>query len=183
MTKAAPQAEVEVEKKPVTRDVEVAKAQPEAEPAPVLELTPPKAVPRVANDPRERRRLAKQAAEQAFEQAKKVQEPVVTETPAAETATPETVAAVTENTVVEAPVDANTEVNAIEPLNAAETAAQVEMPTQAETPVVTEDVVTETLPETTAEVEDDAAKISKDKNARPRRPRGRPPKKATPTAE
>ncbi len=52
------------EKKPVTRDVEVAKAAPEAEPAPVLDLTPPKPVSdkRVANDPRERRRLAKQAA-------------------------------------------------------------------------------------------------------------------------
>ncbi len=63
------------EKKPVTRDVEVAKAAPEAEPAPVLDLTPPKPVSdkRVANDPRERRRLAKQAAEQALEQAKQAQ--------------------------------------------------------------------------------------------------------------
>ncbi|WP_299151355.1 Rne/Rng family ribonuclease [uncultured Acinetobacter sp.] len=62
----------EPEKKPVTRDVEVAKAQPEAEPAPVLDLTPPAPTPtaRVANDPRERRRLAKLAAEQALQQAK-----------------------------------------------------------------------------------------------------------------
>ncbi|KAA5597252.1 ribonuclease E/G, partial [Pseudomonas aeruginosa] len=55
------------EKKPVTRDAELPSHKPaeEAEPAPVLPLTPPQApAPRVANDPRERRRLAKLAAEQ-----------------------------------------------------------------------------------------------------------------------
>ena len=64
--------ETSVEKKPVTRDVAVTKAEPEAEPAPVLDLTPPTAVSeqRVANDPRERRRLAKLAAEQALSEVK-----------------------------------------------------------------------------------------------------------------
>lgn len=60
-------AQVEAEKKPVTRDVELpSKVTSEAEPVDVLPLIPPKAPQvRVANDPRERRRLAKQAAELA----------------------------------------------------------------------------------------------------------------------
>ena len=73
-----------VEKKAVTRDVAITKAEPEAEPAPVLDLVPPKPVSdnRVANDPRERRRLAKLAAEQAKQahvEQKQVAEPAVTE--------------------------------------------------------------------------------------------------------
>ncbi|KAE9895301.1 ribonuclease E/G, partial [Enterobacteriaceae bacterium TzEc051] len=77
------------EKKPVTRDAELPSHKPaeEAEPAPVLPLTPPQApAPRVANDPRERRRLAKLAAEQAFEQVKQqhsAQEEVATPAPVA----------------------------------------------------------------------------------------------------
>jgi ribonuclease E len=58
------------EKRPVTRDAELPtqKQTEEVEPAPVLALTPPEApATRVANDPRERRRLAKLAAEQAKE--------------------------------------------------------------------------------------------------------------------
>ena len=54
-------------KQPVTRDASIPSSKPaiEAEPAPVLDLNPPQ-VPerRVTNDPRERRRLAKLAAEQ-----------------------------------------------------------------------------------------------------------------------
>src|SRR3990167_1185898 len=48
---------VEAEKKPVTRDVEITKAQPESEPVPVLDLTPPAPVyeQRVANRSEERR--------------------------------------------------------------------------------------------------------------------------------
>ncbi len=78
------------EKKPVTRDAELPSHKPaeEAEPAPVLPLTPSQTpTPRVANDPRERRRLAKLAAEQAFEQVKQqhsAQEEVVTPAPVAE---------------------------------------------------------------------------------------------------
>ena len=77
-------------RKPVTRDAELPSHKPaeEAEPAPVLPLTPPQApAPRVANDPRERRRLAKLAAEQAFEQVKQqhsAQEEVATPAPVAE---------------------------------------------------------------------------------------------------
>ncbi|MCF9034466.1 Rne/Rng family ribonuclease, partial [Acinetobacter nectaris] len=60
------------EKAPVTRDVEVpTKVIQEEAPVAVIPLTPPKSQQvRVANDPRERRRLAKLAAEQALEQAK-----------------------------------------------------------------------------------------------------------------
>ena len=175
---------VEVEKKPVTRDVEVAKATPEAEPAPVLDLTPPKpeSEKRVANDPRERRRLAKQAAEQALAQAKQAQ---AEEAPVA--AKP-TAVAVAENVaeVVE-PVEAATEVTVTEavaePVVAEDVTVETKAPAKAKAkaePVQTElavDVIEDTATEETA-----AEKEEKEK-ARPRRPRGRPPKKTTPTAE
>ena len=181
-----------VEKKPVTRDVEVAKAQPQAEPAPVLDLTPPKAISRVANDPRERRRLAKQAAEQAFEQAKKAQHTEVVEVVASE-------AHVAVDAPTETPVAVDVAETAVETVveNAAEIIKQPDMATTdapeadvaAETPpteVLSQDAAVsaaETEAPTAPEVEDDADKASKDKNARPRRPRGRPPKKVPPATE
>ena len=175
---------VEVEKKPVTRDVEVAKATPEAEPAPVLDLTPPKpeSEKRVANDPRERRRLAKQAAEQALAQAKQAQmeeAPVVAE--------PTAVAVVEKVAEVVEPVEAATEVTVTqavaEPIAAEEATVETKAPAKAKAkaePVQTElavDFVEDRATEETA-----AEKEEKEK-ARPRRPRGRPPKKTTPTAE
>ena len=176
---------VEAEKKPVTRDVEVAKATPEAEPAPVLDLTPPKpeSEKRVANDPRERRRLAKQAAEQALAQTKQAQveeAPVATE-PAVAPVVEEVAAVVepVETTTAEVTV---TEAVA-EPVVAEEATVETKAPAKAKAkaePVQTElavDVVEDTATEETA-----AEKEEKEK-ARPRRPRGRPPKKATPTAE
>ena len=90
------------DKKPVTRDAELPNNKPveEAEPAAVLPLTPPKAdLSRVANDPRERRRLAKQAAEQAHVQAKQAQ--------AAEQAqadAPQTAEVVAQSATTDAPV-------------------------------------------------------------------------------
>ena len=175
---------IEVEKKPVTRDVEVAKATPEAEPAPVLDLTPPKpeSEKRVANDPRERRRLAKQAAEQALAQAKQAQmeeAPVVAE--------PTAVAVVEKVAEVVEPVEAATEVTVTqavaEPIAAEEATVETKAPAKAKAkaePVQTElavDFVEDRATEETA-----AEKEEKEK-ARPRRPRGRPPKKTTPTAE
>ena len=203
-------AVVEVEKAPVTRDVEITKAQPEAEPAPVLDLTPPKPVSekRVANDPRERRRLAKQAAEQALEQVKKAhQEQVAVEVApvaevverAVEPAAPEAVAATpaapeaTEVTpiveVTAETVAADTQV--VEATLSPEDAAPVDESLSAvventETAETSESVSAEAVvatQESTAEVAEDADKVAKEKNARPRRPRGRPPKKSTPTAE
>ena len=149
---------VETAKQPVTRDVAVpSKTTEEAQPAPVLSLTPEKAdKPRVANDPRERRRLAKQAAEQAHEQAKakhieeeaveKPQETSVRETPMAIQEAEPTPEQVEATTVTEEP-------------------KAEEKPTEEET-------VKEKKTTTKAKA------TSKDKAARPRRPRGRPPKKA-----
>lgn len=188
------------EKKPVTRDVEVAKAAPEAEPAPVLDLTPPKPVSdkRVANDPRERRRLAKQAAEQALEQAKQAQAVEKTDAEDKTTAAPVAANSATE---VEQPAAANAEAEAVStedsatPEEAPAVTVQTEQveqqagPTEAETaeasmPVAAEPVQAELAvddPVETAESEQD--KAEKEKTMRPRRPRGRPPKKATPPTE
>lgn len=174
---------VEAEKKPVTRDVEVAKATPEAEPAPVLDLTPPKpeSEKRVANDPRERRRLAKQAAEQALAQVKQAhveEAPIVAEPVVAPVV--EEIAVVVEPVEAAAAEVAVTEAVAETPVveAVAETKAPAKTKAKAE-PVQTElsvDVAAEETTETLSEKEE------KEK-ARPRRPRGRPPKKVTPTAE
>ncbi len=188
------------EKKPVTRDVEVAKAAPEAEPAPVLDLTPPKPVSdkRVANDPRERRRLAKQAAEQALEQAKQAQVVEKTEAEAETTAAPVAANTATE---VEQPAVANAEAEAVStevsatPEEAPAVTAQTEQVEQqtasaeaetaeASTPVAAEPVQAELAVDDPAETaESEQEKADKEKVVRPRRPRGRPPKKATPPTE
>lgn len=188
------------EKKPVTRDVEVAKAAPEAEPAPVLDLTPPKPVSdkRVANDPRERRRLAKQAAEQALEQAKQAQVVEKTEAEAETTAAP---VAANPATEVEQPAVANAEAEAVStevsatPEEAPAVTAQTEQVQQqtasaeaetaeASTPVAAEPVQAELAVDDPAETaESEQEKADKEKVVRPRRPRGRPPKKATPPTE
>ncbi len=181
----------EAEQKPVTRDVVVTQVKHEVEPAPVLALTPPEPVSdnRVANDPRERRRLAKQAAEQAFEQSKHA---------------PTEATSTTEVKAEEAPVEATTTT-----LNVEEAKIEVPVAAEIEVHVVAEPVVESNVTEvaivapTKEEVK--AAKIAAkaeaqqdlaletaakdeandlvdtdDKPARPRRPRGRPPKKATP---
>ena len=185
---------------PVTRDVAVTKAAPEAEPAPVLDLTPPTAVSdnRVANDPRERRRLAKQAAEQALEQAKLAHSQSeatkeVTEAAPVEQAV-ETTPVAEKETVIEAP--------------------SVETPELVMPEVIVSEVIAEPIKETvkltpaekksaraeSAKLEanqdvqalakpkadtDDAPETDddEDKPIRPRRPRGRPPKKITPANE
>ncbi len=189
------------EKKPVTRDAELPSHKPaeEAEPVPVLPLTPSQApTPRVANDPRERRRLAKLAAEQAFEQVKQqhsAQEEVVTPTPVAE----ETVATAPAETQATAepeqqPLELNQSTEVAQP-----EAVPVEEKTTekvAEAPVAKEPAPSKAAskakaaPEETAapteaaaDAETEDAKADKDKPSRPRRPRGRPPKKANPVAE
>jgi len=178
--------EAETPAQPVTRDVAVTKAAPEAEPAPVLDLTPPKPVSdkRVANDPRERRRLAKQAAEQALEQAKQAHSQPETapaetvavteaETPTAEVAEPEVTQAIIEPVVTEAVAEpvAETVAAPVETEQAAE-------PVQAELAVEATQQAVQTPVEATAEAEKTEGEET-DKPVRPRRPRGRPPKKAT----
>ncbi|WP_407306274.1 Rne/Rng family ribonuclease [Acinetobacter sp.] len=187
--------EAEAPAQPVTRDVAVAKAAPEAEPAPVLALTPPAAVSdtRVANDPRERRRLAKLAAEQALEQAKQAHSEPEAAKEVVKTTTAE-VAPVTEpETVTEdAPVTEMPEVAAASEVVAKpikeDVAARVEKPVkqpkqvQSELPVeVTQDV--QALAEPKADPDTPDADDDADKPVRPRRPRGRPPKKVTPANE
>ncbi|NLZ87100.1 MAG: Rne/Rng family ribonuclease [Gammaproteobacteria bacterium] len=201
---AAPAA---AEKKPVTRDVEVTVAKVEAEPAPVLDLNPPKPVSdkRVANDPRERRRLAKQAAEQALQQAKqqaKVEaapaveaapEPVAVEAPAEPVEAAVTEAPVASEAVVEttentqptepatetaAPVEVTTEVAPAEVQ--VEEAAPAEASAETEAPVAKSKDVAEA---TVEEAEASEAEKAEKQAARPRRPRGRPPKKANTATE
>ncbi|MDO7436694.1 Rne/Rng family ribonuclease [Acinetobacter nosocomialis] len=189
------------EKKPVTRDAELPSHKPaeEAEPAPVLPLTPSQApTPRVANDPRERRRLAKLAAEQAFEQVKQqhsAQEEVVTPAPVAE----ETIATAPAETQATAePEQQPLELNQSTEVAQLEAAPVEEKTTEkvAEAPVAKEPAPSKAAskakaaPEETAapteaaaDAETEDAKADKDKPSRPRRPRGRPPKKANPVAE
>ena len=158
------------EKRPVTRDVELPSQKPtaEAEPAEVLALTPPESsAVRVGNDPRERRRLAKLAVEQA----KEVNQPSTT-------------AAVVEEKPTEVIVEANVETE-----SAQQPALELSTPDVVATENTVEAIpsvdvdaeVAESVDETNEsstdlESEDDAA-LDKDKSARPRRPRGRPPKK------
>ncbi|QXX86091.1 Rne/Rng family ribonuclease [Acinetobacter lwoffii] len=198
------------EKKPVTRDVQVTVAKVEAEPAPVLDLNPPKPVSdkRVANDPRERRRLAKQAAEQALQQAK--QQAKVETAPAVETApeapvaaeaqaesaeaaateTPVTTEVAIEETVNAQPAEQATETTT--PVDTAPTeaapvteaqprdAAPVEANAESEAPVTEAQDQAEV---TTEDTEASEAEKAEKQAARPRRPRGRPPKKANTATE
>ena len=214
------------EKKAVTRDVAITKAQHEVEPAPVLNLVPPQPVSdnRVANDPRERRRLAKQAAEQAFEQAKMGQV-VVAENVTPKVEPTEVIDVDTEQQVVaeQTPTQVQNEESVapleVEQIPEVQVTAKVE---QQPTEVIAEPVVAverapkapssknspeaiqakeaakalrlaakaeaqQTLALQAAKEESqdgDSTEVDTDeKPARPRRPRGRPPKKVTPTAE
>ena len=223
---------------PVTRDAVVAQATREAEPAAQLALTPPKAVndTRVANDPRERRRLAKLAAEQAKkahsepEATPQVVEVVSTDDTAtaeaavadvtAEVAMTDTVATTDEAVQTAAPeatdgavqtaapeatdgalqtatLEATTATPQSPALKSVEVMAEtsaVEKPAPVEKVSPAKAAKAELLAEQSAQdlqalaepkadedkaEEDDEA----DKPVRPRRPRGRPPKKATPTNE
>ena len=189
------QAPAVEEKKSVTRDaVVVTKAAVEAEPAPVLDLTPPKPVSdnRVANDPRERRRLAKLAAEQALEQAKQAKaEEIAVETPVAteEAATvletaPEAIVETTDiaaDVIIDAPVIDVVTIEAEASAVAETEQAGAVQPEAVETVITQEAVTTEAEAGTELSAEDEA-KAEKEKNARaPRRPRGRPPKKVSST--
>ena len=182
---------------PVTRDVAVSKAAHEAEPAAVLDLTPPPAVSdnRVANDPRERRRLAKLAAEQALEQAKQAHsEPEATKE-VVETTTAEVAPATEPETVLEeAPVTETPDVVTVpevvaEPIKKAEAVqappaqkAVKPKPVQSELAVESaQNAPAQADPK--ADVDNSDDEDDADKPVRPRRPRGRPPKKATPANE
>lgn len=167
------------EKRPVTRDAELPtqKQTEEVEPAPVLALTPPEApATRVANDPRERRRLAKLAAEQAKEAhiaANTTAAPV--ESTESKEEVPETVVNIIADETVSTPAQQPLELDSTD-VTPAEAA-----PVEASEPVTSTETVqaVEKAEPTEAELEDEAAKAEKEKSSRPRRPRGRPPKKST----
>ncbi|MCH4248114.1 MAG: Rne/Rng family ribonuclease [Acinetobacter populi] len=184
---------------PVTRDVKLV-TQVNPEPVEALPLTPPAPSTRVANDPRERRRQAKQALlADAQAQAKATAEPA-TPTPV-ESNIAET-AVVAEADVVNTPTEQDFALTS--PDVATQQATEVtEAPVEAEptaaTSTDTEDqtaqveiALDETQPETTAEAatEESKAKTTRSRKAkveddktRPRRPRGRPPKKTTPATD
>ncbi|EPG35537.1 Rne/Rng family ribonuclease [Acinetobacter colistiniresistens] len=189
---------VEEEKRPVTRDAELPsqKATEEAEPAPVLALTPPEAASiRVANDPRERRRLAKLAAEQAKEaHIASTAAPAPAENTEPKEEVKKAEAAVAEETVAVAPEQqplelTNTDATLAEvtPVETVESAVVAEVEPAVEAAAeVTETVQAVEKAEPVAaeaDAEDEAAKAEKEKSSRPRRPRGRPPKKATASNE
>ncbi|ENX17228.1 hypothetical protein F895_01168 [Acinetobacter sp. CIP 64.2] len=186
------------EKRPVTRDAELPskKVTEEAEPAPVLALTPPEAASiRVANDPRERRRLAKLAAEQAKEaHIASTAAPAAAENTEPKEEVKKVEAVVAEETIAVAPEQqplelANTDAAPAEvpPVETVEPAvvAEVEPVVEAATEAVETDQAVEKAESvaTEADSEDEAAKAEKEKSSRPRRPRGRPPKKATASNE
>lgn len=203
---------VQEDKKPVTRDAQLpsVKTAEESEPAAVLPLTPPEATAnRVANDPRERRRLAKLAAEQAHEQAKQAQTEPKAETMSEETTEIKTIDSAQAASI--APEVSET----VEPTNHQAETQQTVSQEEAPTPVKTEQAKVNTeaekatsktqakpvqveLNEVTAseqtsetQVNDETTEKSAatetaadaDKPSRPRRPRGRPPKKASTTTE
>ncbi|WP_445114889.1 Rne/Rng family ribonuclease [Acinetobacter sp. WZC-1] len=178
------------DKQPVTRDVAVSRAQPEAEPAPVLDLTPPKAVSdnRVANDPRERRRLAKLAAEQARNTQPTENKTTVTETPAVEsqaTASQSVTQTVSEEAAqpTESAAEDTTVTETVDTADTTAKAAPAKTATARNkgTAKAQQDLALEAK---SSESESAKAEGSEtEKPARPRRPRGRPPKKATPVTE
>ena len=199
---------VEEDKKPVTRDAQLThKVAEESEPAPVLPLTPPDAsANRVANDPRERRRLAKQAAEQAHEQAKQAAEVVQTTAQTDEpTANPETSDVITESTAAPAEhVSSDVQTETVTVTDEAKTSEESAVntkselteeqtsvtptaePVQAELDVAATENTSESHTDDEVSAEKTATKAQKadsEKTSRPRRPRGRPPKKASTTTE
>lgn len=192
------ETKVEENKRPVTRDAELPskKVMEEAEPAPVLALTPPEAAAiRVANDPRERRRLAKMAAEQAKEAhvASNATPAPVESTESKEEVKQADDAVVAEAALITAPeqqplelasTDAVAEVapveaEAVEPVVTTEVETVIETVAEVAEPVQAVEKAEQATTSTEAELDDEAAKAEKEKSSRPRRPRGRPPKKAT----
>lgn len=195
------------DKKPVTRDAELPNSKPaeEVEPAAVLPLTPPQAsVSRVANDPRERRRLAKQAAEQAHEQAKLAAEQA--QVGSQEKPADSIVTSQVEETPnrIETPIEVVASAEVVVDQQTAATAQdspaeELAAPMQAvvETEQPQHDAVQASLPEieqaetvTTPQAKAKTTKTTvksapketgteQEKTARPRRPRGRPPKKTS----
>jgi ribonuclease E len=179
---------------PVTRDVELPREQNQ-EPVEALSLTPPEPSVRLSNDPREKRKLAEQSpteAQDASTQAKDAEVSVASAAvaPIVAEATQEAVTSVNAEPKVD--VDASSPETISEPqvnLELASEEAESTSPEKADASAETHDQSNDSS-ENSAENHSDteesdvekAAQKSKsdaDKSSRPRRPRGRPPKKAS----
>ncbi len=169
---------------PVTRDVALTRKANTDEPAELLALTPPALTARVANDPRERRRL-----EQTEDtKVTSTEGEASTASSAVESEVPTVQAVQQESEVVEA-AEASPDFTLTSPMAATkdnEAAPESDTIVKAEQEAVEEVASKDTADaqpnptETTAE--QDTA-VAEEKPARPRRPRGRPPKKSIPTPE
>lgn len=201
-------AEVDV-KQPITRDVQVpVKANQEQSATEALSLVPPKNDQvRVANDPRERRRLAKLAASQALEQAKAQHikeeadsaEKPVNETTApsvqptdeqkdsnteeVSTVTTEPTEPTTQKTVPDQKVD-RPALKKASSTKKSEVTAEPTQTTEVKSLTPQNESSTQDLKADQKDSQEQSAEATAEKAARPRRPRGRPPKKqVTPKAE
>ncbi|TXJ09385.1 MAG: Rne/Rng family ribonuclease [Acinetobacter sp.] len=150
VTSIEPDADDDAERfqQPVTRDVELTR-EINAEPVEMLALTPPQPTIRLANDPRERRRLAQQ--DHATQH---------TDAVAAQPA--EVAASVSEDSATFALTAPDHTVDA--------------------TTTTAENVENTDVEHTDVEAQHATLATTDDKPARPRRPRGRPPKKTNPEA-
>nr|WP_298893396.1 Rne/Rng family ribonuclease [uncultured Acinetobacter sp.] len=163
---------------PVTRDVELPREQNQ-EPVEALSLTPPEPTVRLSNDPRQKRKLAQQNAD--------APQPETTQADDVQVIASGTVATIVADATQEA-VESDVEQKAdVEPTTAVPTTAATQ---QADLELTTEED-TSSENDDTPESDDDASeddeksdrpsktKGEDDKAARTRRPRGRPPKKAS----
>ncbi len=163
---------------PVTRDVELPREQNQ-EPVEALSLTPPEPTVRLSNDPRQKRKLAQQNAD--------APQPETTQADDVQVIASGTVATIVADATQEA-VESDVEQKAdVEPTTAEPSAVATQ---QADLELTTEED-TSSENDDTPESDDDASeddeksdrpsktKGEDDKAARTRRPRGRPPKKAS----
>lgn len=196
-------------KAPVTRDavVPVSKPVSQDEPVVLLDLTPPKTVERrVNNDPRQRRREAKQAAEQALAAvvagqatalASTAHRPTLSDVsvqPVASTANSDAVVETQAHLDLDAQADAaesesavlSQQVLAVTDVSINEASNAVQDNTALTTANVDAEVLQDAIDESAqddAEADDTMPKTDKDKASRRGRPRGRPPKKTNITPE
>lgn len=172
---------------PVTRDVELPRVQNQ-EPVEALSLTPPEPSVRLSNDPREKRKLAAQSTE-----SNSTSTQTVIDADATTDATASSTSVAVEPTVQEdlalAPAEQATASTEAPHDAIPEVEADTQAPAESEAEAATESALEhETPAESESESEKKAtrtrkAKSDEDKPARPRRPRGRPPKKVSPTTD
>lgn len=169
---------------PVTRDVALTRKANTDEPAELLALTPPAPTARVANDPRERRRLEQvedTAQTPTDSEANTATKAIENDVSAAQAAQPEN--EVVDTTEVSSDFALTSPAAATkDTATAPESDSTITAKPEAVEAVAKDTTAQPNATETTAEAEQDTA-VTEEKPARPRRPRGRPPKKSVPTPE